>query len=134
MGLSLGPATEFPGSLTEHSGQYSPELGHRLTGPAIQTCALTATALPPADFQDLSDVDGSFLQVGGEFLVAEIEGDIVGMGGFRPDAAGQAEILRVRAARMNIRRLHLRTATNQPEAMAFYQSLGWTLVRDVKAL
>jgi hypothetical protein len=55
--------------------------------------------------------------------------------------------LEERATRLRMRRLHLDTATNQPEAMAFYESLcyqevnretrpdwWWTLVHYVKAL
>jgi ribosomal protein S18 acetylase RimI-like enzyme len=51
--------------------------------------------------------------------------------------------LEQRAERLGIRALHLDTATNQPEAMAFYRSLGyrehrpgwsWTLVYYAKVL
>jgi hypothetical protein len=44
----------------------------------------------------LADVTRCFIRTGGEFLVAEQDGHLVGMGG-----------------------MHLDTATNQPEAMAF---------------
>jgi ribosomal protein S18 acetylase RimI-like enzyme len=93
---------------------------------------------------------------------------IVGMGGIRPSVGGRAEVQRVRvhpamrrrgigralltaladrAVALGLRQLHLDTATNQPEAMAFYRSLGyrethrehqpgwtWTLVYYVKTL
>ena len=74
------------------------------------------------------------------------------MGGFRPVAAvpGQAEILRLRvhparrrqglgravmgrleadAVAMGYRQAWLDTATNQPEAMAFYAGIGYREVR-----
>lgn len=123
---------------------------------------------PPAGFPDLADVERSFLAAGGDFLVVERDGQVVGMGGYRPDAEAGAEVLRVRvhpatrrrgigralmtelerrAAGAGLRSMHLDTATNQPEAMAFYQGLGfretgrehrpgwtWTLVYYVKPL
>jgi ribosomal protein S18 acetylase RimI-like enzyme len=129
---------------------------------------LPPAAGPPAGFPDLADVGGSFLARGGEFLVAEIDGHVVGMGGFRPGAGGCAEVLRIRvhpatrrrgigralmaelerrAARRGFRSVRLDTAANQPEAMAFYQGLGyretgrerrpgwtWTLVYYAKTL
>jgi GNAT superfamily N-acetyltransferase len=129
---------------------------------------LPPAAAAPPQFPDLADVDGAFTQAGGAFLVAEHDGHLVGMGGFRPNAAGQAEVLRVRThpamRRSGIGRLlmtgleslardhgytetFLDTATNQPEAVAFYQALGyrevgretrpewsWTLVYFTKPL
>ncbi|WP_433200292.1 GNAT family N-acetyltransferase [Dactylosporangium sp. CS-047395] len=129
---------------------------------------LPPTAQPPAGFPDLADIRRCFHDAGGDFLVAELDGHIVAMGGIRPNSHGQAEILRVRAHPATRRRgigrrlmtalevrahqlglpeAHLDTATNQPEAVAFYQSLGyqeigrehqpgwsWTLVYFVKTL
>jgi ribosomal protein S18 acetylase RimI-like enzyme len=123
---------------------------------------------PPADFADLGDIAGRFLRTGGEFLVVEMDGHLVGMGGIRPSGRRRAEVLRVRvhpatrrrgvgralmaaleqrAGQLGMVELHLDTATNQPEAMAFYRSLGyrevgreqqpgwsWTLVYYEKAL
>ena len=123
---------------------------------------------PPTGFADLADIGGCFLHTGGEFLVVELEGHVVGMGGFRPSGRRRAEVLRVRvhpatrrsgvgralmaaleqrAGQCGMRELHLDTATNQPEAMAFYRSLGyqevgrerrpgwsWTLVYYAKML
>ena len=78
--------------------------------------------------------------------MAELDGHLVGMGGFRPSGPQRAEVLRVRvhpatrrrgvgralmaglerrAGQLGIRRLHLDTARNQPEAMAFYRGLGY---------
>ncbi len=123
---------------------------------------------PPANFPDLADVEASFIQVGGDFLVVEVDGSVVGMGGFRPTAARRAEVLRVRvhpatrrrgigrklmealetrATEVGVGEFHLDTATNQPEAVAFYRGIGyeeirqesrpewsWTLVYFVKCL
>jgi ribosomal protein S18 acetylase RimI-like enzyme len=122
----------------------------------------------PAGFPDLADVEASFLAQRGEFLVAQLNGHVVGMGGYLPGADACAEVLRVRvhpaarrrgigralmaelerrAASDGLRSTHLDTATNQPDAMAFYQGLGyrevgrerrpgwtWTLVYYVKDL
>lgn len=113
---------------------------------------LPPASAPPAAFADLADIEGAFLAAGGEFLVAQRGGHLVGMGGFRPAAVdgragdGRAEVLRVRvhpatrrlgigralmramerrAAGLGITALYLDTATNQPEAMAFYAGLGY---------
>ncbi|MBR7835566.1 GNAT family N-acetyltransferase [Actinospica durhamensis] len=129
---------------------------------------LPAAAAAPIEFADLADITAGFIRPGGVFLVAEHRGHLVGMGGFRPNARGQAEVLRVRvhpaARRLGIGRalmedleirataggfqeMFLDTATNMPEAMAFYQALGyretgretqpdwtWTLVYYTKQL
>ena len=102
---------------------------------------------PPAAFTDLEDVTSGFIDQGGEFLVSEHRGHVVGMGGFRPDDADAVEIMRVRvhpamrrrhvgtdlmaelehrARAAGFREVRLNTATNMPEAMAFYRSLGYT--------
>jgi ribosomal protein S18 acetylase RimI-like enzyme len=109
---------------------------------------LPAAPGPPAEFGDLADPAAAFAAVGGDFVVAEVDGLILGMGGVRPAGVpGRAHILRVRvhparrrrgigrelmtalesrAAGRGFRESWLDTATNQPEAMAFYQSLGYT--------
>jgi ribosomal protein S18 acetylase RimI-like enzyme len=100
---------------------------------------------PPA-FPDLADVEGSFIDRGGDFIVAEDGDQVVGMGGYRPNNLRQAEVLRVRvhpavrrrgvgravmaelearAATAGFTEMHLDTATNQPEAVRFYESLGY---------
>ena len=43
---------------------------------------------PPAAFADLADIAGCFVHTGGEFLVAEQQGHLVGMGGIRPSGQG----------------------------------------------
>ncbi|MEV4352245.1 GNAT family N-acetyltransferase [Actinoplanes sp. NPDC049596] len=143
-----------------------PNIGH--TADAAVPVPLPPASEPPAAFPDLADVTASFLDRGGEFLVVELDGHVVGMGGYRPDPDGSAQMLRVRvhpatrrrgigralmaglearAARGGLTAARLDTAANQPEAMAFYQALGyretgrerrpdwtWTLVYYVKAL
>jgi N-acetylglutamate synthase-like GNAT family acetyltransferase len=138
------------------------------TGDPGMTLALPAAAAAPTQFGDLADVTASFTTAGGAFLVAEHRGHLVGMGGFRPNPQGQAEVLRVRvhpamrragvgralmaalesrAHERGLPEMFLDTATNQSEAMAFYQALGyreigrqtrpewsWTLVYFVKPL
>ena len=108
----------------------------------------------PSSFADLVDVQATFIAVSGAFVVAERSGHLVGMAGFRPNERGQAEVLRVRvhpaARRLGIGRAlmaeiearaasagfteaFLDTATNQPEAVAFYHGLGYTEVgRDTR--
>lgn len=126
------------------------------------------TAVPPADYPDLIDVRGTYLLSGGDFLVADLDGHVVAAGGIMPYPAGHAELLRIRvhpamrrrgigrtlvealetrAAEMGVREVRLTTATNQPEAMSFFRSLGytqtgrerqvgwsWTLVHYAKSL
>lgn len=122
-----------------------PNLG--VTADIAMPIPLPAAPAPPAEFSDLADPAAAFAAAGGDFLVAEMDGHIVGMGGFRPAAIpGRAQVLRVRVhparrrqgigrelmaaleARAAGRGFHeswLDTATNQPEAMAFYESLGY---------
>jgi len=79
--------------------------------------------------------------------VVEHGAHLVGMGGIRPNSATEAEVLHVRvhpatrrqgvgrllmeglearARDLGFEGLHLDTATNQPEAIAFYTALGYT--------
>lgn len=107
---------------------------------------LPASSTAPPEFPDLADIPGCFLAAGGDFLVAELDGSLVGMAGLRPSAAGHAEVLRVRvhpalrtrgigralmdaverrAAELGFTEMVLDTAQNQPEAIAFYRALGY---------
>ncbi len=144
-----------------------PNVGHT-ADPAAAFPIAPAESFPPTAFADLADPDRSFGAAGGELLVAELDGHVAAMGGFRPAAGvpGRVEILRVRvhparrrlglgraimsrleaeAAALGYRQAWLDTATNQPEAMAFYSGIGyrqvgqetrpewdWTLVYYVK--
>ncbi|ETA71057.1 GNAT family N-acetyltransferase [Actinospica robiniae] len=143
-----------------------PNVGH--TADATVPIELPAARAAPSQFADLADIPAHFIGPGGVFLVAEHHGHPVGMGGFRPNSRGQAEVLRVRihpalrrtgvgralmeglesrAADHGFREMSLDTATNMPEAMAFYRALGyretaretrpewtWTLVYYTKQL
>lgn len=107
---------------------------------------LLPSEVPPPEFPDLADGETTFMRAGGDFFVAEHDGNIVGMGGFRPNVAGQAEVLRVRvhpamrrrgvgrqlmgaienaARQAGLSEMFLDTALNQPDAVAFYQGLGY---------
>ncbi|TQL77021.1 acetyltransferase (GNAT) family protein [Stackebrandtia endophytica] len=84
-------------------------------------------------------------------LVGDLDGDLVAMGGLRARGRGRAEIVYVRVhpatRRQGIGRelmgalerraavaghtdVILNTATNQPEAVAFYRALGYRDVRN----
>lgn len=97
-------------------------------------------------FPDLLDVEGVYLHSGGELLVAELEGEVVGMAALLPTGAGRAEVRRMRvrpdvqgrgigrrlleelearARDAGNRLLHLDTGVNQPEAIAFYRRAGY---------
>lgn len=107
---------------------------------------LAVAAEPPRAFPYLADVERHFLNGGGEFLVVMHDAHLLGMGGIRPNDARQAEVLHVRvhpatrrrgvgrllmnglearARALGFRELHLETATNQPDAVAFYRALGY---------
>lgn len=107
---------------------------------------LSAPASAPLAFPYLADIDRHFVGAGGEFLVVVLTGHVVGMGGIRPNNADQAEVLHIRvhpatrrrgvgrllmsgletrARELGFQELHLDTATNQPEALAFYRALGY---------
>jgi ribosomal protein S18 acetylase RimI-like enzyme len=101
---------------------------------------------PPTAFPDLAEIPASFTRAGGDFLVVESDTRLLAMGGIRPTGNGSAEVLRIRvhpatrrrgigallmsaledrARQLGIDRLQLDTATNQPEAVAFYRALGY---------
>ena len=90
-------------------------------------------------FPYLADIDGHFVGAGGEFLLLELTGHVVGMAWKRTNSPDQAEVLRhsgppwatrrggvgwppvsgleTRARELGFQDLHLDTATNQPEAI-----------------
>lgn len=101
---------------------------------------------PPPDFPDLADINGHFIKAGGDFFVAETDGHLVGIAGFRANDHGQAQVLRVRvhpamrrkhvgaqlmqaveqrATTLGFKETFLDTTTDQPLAMAFYLALGY---------
>jgi ribosomal protein S18 acetylase RimI-like enzyme len=106
---------------------------------------------PPAAFPDLENVEQSFIAIGGDFFVVVDDQDhVLGMGGFKPVSPDAVEVLRVRVHPATTRRgigrmlmarieerafelgygaITLDTATNQPEAVAFYEGLGYRELR-----
>jgi GNAT superfamily N-acetyltransferase len=95
---------------------------------------------------DLDDIEGVYLESGGEFLVGELEGEVVAMGAIRrisPDAAevkrmrvrpglqgrgyGHAMLdsLHRRAARIGYTTLHLDTTVQQWAARGLYLKNGY---------
>lgn len=121
-----------------------PNVGH--TADPSAPLPLPPLHQPPAEFPWLADIAGSFLNAGGEFLVGHVDGDLVAMGGIRPTDGNQAEVKYVRvhpaarrrgsgrllvraleeaSSKLGFHQLHLDTAWNQPEAVAFYRSLGY---------
>jgi GNAT superfamily N-acetyltransferase len=46
--------------------------------------------------RDLDDVEAAYIEPGGEFLVDDVEGRIVAMGGLRPQGTTRAELKRMR--------------------------------------
>jgi ribosomal protein S18 acetylase RimI-like enzyme len=146
-----------------------PNVGHT-ADPSVSFPLSPASSMPAEAFSDLANPDDTFAAQGGELLVAELDGHIAAMGGFRPAVGtpNRVEILRVRvhparrrmglgsavmtrlegdAAARGYSQAWLDTATNQPDAVAFYTSIGyreigretrpewaWTLVYFLKDL
>ena len=100
----------------------------------------------PGNWDDLWDIDASHIARGGDFLVYELDGRVVAMGAVMPDGAGTSEVnyvrvhpalrrrgigravmraLERRAIVLGCVRMHLDTTVAQPEAIAFYRSLGY---------
>ena len=96
--------------------------------------------------RDLNDIEGSYVEVGGEFLVDSVGGRIVAMGGLRPVAAARAELKRMRvhpdwqrrgrgramldaleqrARDLGFRVLFLDTTEQQVAARSLYTSSGY---------
>ena len=121
-----------------------PNIGH--TADPSAPLPLSPLDQPPTEFPWLADIEGSFIDVGGEFLVGHVDGGLAAIGGIRPTDEVQAEIKYVRvhparrrrgsgrilmraleeaASEFGFQQLHLDTASNQPEAVACYSSLGY---------
>lgn len=100
----------------------------------------------PGNWDDLWDIDASHIARGGDFLVYELDERVVAMGAVMPAGAGTAEVNHVRvhpalrrrgigravmralerrAIELGCVRTHLDTTVAQPEAVAFYRSLGY---------
>jgi N-acetylglutamate synthase-like GNAT family acetyltransferase len=106
-----------------------------------QIRALTVTT-DPADLPDIVD---RYLRTGGDFLVAEIDGEIVGTAGLLPTGKATADVVMVRvhpgwrrrgigtalveavesrAEGLGVHQLNLDVG-NEPEAIAFYLASGF---------
>jgi len=104
----------------------------------------------PESFPDLADIEATFLHSGGEFLVVESDSHLLAMGGFRPNGPSRAQVrhirvhparrrlgvgrllmdaLEKRATELGFDEMLLETASNQPQALAFYRGLGYLEVR-----
>ena len=95
---------------------------------------------------DLDDIQYSYLQSGGEFLVVEVDGKVIGMGALRRTSQRTAEIKRMRvhprwqrqglgqalldrledrARQLGCTRLQLDTTVQQTAAQALYRRAGY---------
>jgi N-acetylglutamate synthase-like GNAT family acetyltransferase len=112
---------------------------------------MPATPLPdldevPADHPELADVRATFLRSGGDFLVAELDGAIVGTAGLRVVEEGVGDVVFVRvhpavrrhgigtalldaiehrARGLGVHELNLDVGEGQPDAVAFYLASGF---------
>lgn len=120
-------------------------------GPAVRRLnqhALREEGTDPEDIpgtEDLETVRESYLETGGEFLVAEADGSIVGMGGLRVDGS-IGELFRMRvhpdyqhqglgtrlldgleqaARERGVDELRAETARRQTAAISFYPACGY---------
>lgn len=105
----------------------------------------------PADCPDLTDIARTFLKTGGDFLVAEVGGELVGTAGLLLSGDKLADVVRVRvhpsarrrgvgtalleaiewrAEGLGIRRLNLDVGDNQRDAIAFYLASGFRNLDD----
>lgn len=108
---------------------------------------LKPIGVPPPEFPDLADVPDTFVAAGGDFFVIEADARILGMGGYKRTSSDEAQALRVRvhpafrrqgigrrlmqaiemsATANGVERVVLETADHQPEAIAFYESIGYS--------
>jgi GNAT superfamily N-acetyltransferase len=107
---------------------------------------LPPVAAPPEGFEDLADIERDFLLAGGDFLVAEIDGHVVGTAGLLPAGRATADVVRVfvhpavrrqgvgtalmetiewRAEGLGVRRLNLGEGRHPKETVAFYLASGF---------
>ncbi len=107
---------------------------------------LPAATTPPPEFPELADISGTFLHPGGDFLVAELDGDVVGTIGLRRSEHGGADVVWLlvhpaarrrgvgsalleavewRAIGLGIRRLNLDVENSEKDAIAFYLASGF---------
>ena len=113
------------------------EVALRATGELLDNKKLDA---------DLEDIEGTYLDGSGEFLVGECGGQVVAMGALRKISAGRAEVKRMRvepafqgrgfgralldaierrAATLDYEVLHLDTSVRQKATRALYERNGF---------
>jgi GNAT superfamily N-acetyltransferase len=116
---------------------------------ALHERALRRAGTDPADVhgnEDLLDVEATYHEAGGTFLVCEAAGGIVAMGGMKPIDERTVELLRIAVApdrqreglgtrivdaleafarEAGFERAVLETAVRQRSAMAFYPARGY---------
>lgn len=101
-------------------------------------------------YDDLHEIEESYLRDGGEFLVGTLNREIVAMGAVKKTGPGRAEIkymrvashlqgrgfgqamliaLEERAAELGYKTLHLDTAVKQDAARSLYEGSGYREVR-----
>lgn len=116
--------------------------------PALDERAMAAEGTDPADIPDIDDlhrIESAYLDSGGEFLVAEIDGEVVAMGGLTvEDETGELMRMRVDpdhqreglgskildgleavARERGATRLRAETARRQTGATEFYPAHGF---------
>lgn len=103
--------------------------------------------------EDLHNIEGAYLEDGGEFLIGEVDGELAAMGALKKTAADSAEIKRMRVAssfqgrgfgermlfllekramEMGYSLLHLDTSLGQIAARSLYGKHGYREVRRGK--
>ncbi|MFD9944219.1 GNAT family N-acetyltransferase [Nonomuraea sp. NPDC059023] len=117
---------------------------------ALHRICLAEVGLVPGDGvyydDDFPRIQEIYLACGGDFLVGEVDGRVVAMGGIKPVDAGMAEMCRLRVhpqfqrrgfGRAMVQALEARalelgfhsvqgdTTLNQKAALALYFALGW---------
>jgi N-acetylglutamate synthase-like GNAT family acetyltransferase len=101
---------------------------------------------PPGNSPDLADIGQVYLKSGGDFLIAEVSGSVVGTAGLLLGEDGNADVVRVavhpavrrrgvgtalleaverRAVGLDIHRLNLDVGDNAKDAIAFYLASGF---------
>jgi GNAT superfamily N-acetyltransferase len=118
---------------------------------ALHRLASEVAGLPTPEqyFSDLHDVESTFINSSGEFIVGEYKGQIVAMGGLKRTTGDRAEIVRMRvhpnfqrqgfasallrhlekcAADLGHRTVHLNTLVVQEAAQQFYIRHGYRCV------
>lgn len=127
------------------------ELADQAVPPGTAPLPLPGLDQAPPGSADLADITATFLHSGGDFLVAELDGAIVGTAGLLLGEERQADVVRVavhpavrrrgigtalmeavehRAVGLGISRLELDVGENAKDAIAFYLAAGFHKLDD----